>query len=434
MGESVLAVGGGASSFFPRTDGVLRVEGVDFDEIADAVGTPAYVYSAGAVRTQYQLLERALAGGPHRIHYSVKANGNLALLRLMRELGAGVDIVSGGEMYRALAAGYAGSDIVFSGVGKSERELETACDVGVHLINVESADEVERLSVVAAARGVVAPVGIRVNPNVAVDTPHPYTRTGEGAHKFGVPVDRVVALARRVAALPGLRLVGVGMHIGSQISETEPYQRGVDRLLGLVAEIRAAGVGGDLAYLDLGGGLAVSYDGGVGADVAAWGRIVTGAARSAGLALIVEPGRFLVANAGVLLTRVLYRKRVSGKTFVITDGGMTELLRPSHYQAYHRIEAVVARPTASVVDVCGPVCESGDFLALDREVDDVEPNDLLVVHSAGAYGFVMASTYNARPRAPEVLVDGARWAVVRRRETYDDLVSHELAPPEWRSA
>ena len=190
----------------------------------------------------------------------------------------------------------------------------------------------------------------------------------------------------------------------------------------------------DLEYLDLGGGLAVSYNGEPGADVARWGRIATAAARATGLSLIVEPGRFLVANAGVLLTRVLYRKRVSGKSFVIADGGMTELLRPSHYQAYHRIEAVVARRTASVVDVCGPVCESGDFLALDRELDDVEPGDLLVVHSAGAYGFVMASTYNARPRAPEVLVDGARWAVVRRRETYDDLVSHELAPPQWRSA
>jgi diaminopimelate decarboxylase len=401
--------------------------------IAAGVGTPAYVYDAGHVRTQYAALDGALAGTPHRVHYSVKANGNLAILRLLRELGAGVDIVSGGELFRALQAGFSGADIVFSGVGKNEREMQDAVDAGVLLVNVESAAEVDRLDAVARAAGRLVQVGIRVNPDVSVDTPHPYTRTGEGGMKFGVPADEVLPLVARAQAMTGVQVAGLGVHIGSQIADVEPYREASERLLALIEKVRASGCR-TLKYLDLGGGLAVSYNGEPGADVQAWGSIATAAARKAGLSLIVEPGRFLVANAGFLLTSVLYRKQSGDKTYVITDAGMTELLRPSHYDAYHRIEAVVPRATRSVVDVCGPVCESGDFLALDRELDDVEPGDLLVVHSAGAYGFVMSSTYNARPRPAEVLVDGQRWAVVRARESYDDLVQHEMATPQWRQA
>jgi diaminopimelate decarboxylase len=401
--------------------------------IAADVGTPTYVYDAEYVRAQFAALTRALAGAPHRVHYSVKANGNLGILRLLRDLGAGVDIVSGGELYRAHQAGFTGGDIVFSGVGKTARELRGAVDAGVLLVNVESADELTRLDAAAQAAGAVAQVGIRVNPDITVDTPHPYTRTGEGSMRFGVPADQVLPLVERARTMAGVRVAGLGVHIGSQIADTEPYRHAAERLVALVADVRRTGYDG-LHFLDLGGGLAVSYDHEPGADVDAWGAIATDAARRTGLALIVEPGRFLVANAGVLLTSVLYRKQSGDKTYVITDAGMTELLRPSHYDAYHRIEAVVPRVTRSVVDVCGPVCESGDFLALDRELDDVESGDLLTVHSAGAYGFVMSSTYNARPRPAEVLVDGARWAVVRERETYQDLVQHEMATPHWRQA
>jgi diaminopimelate decarboxylase len=401
--------------------------------IAAGVGTPCYVYSADHVRAQFAALNEALSGVPHRVHYSVKANGNLALLRLLRGLGAGVDIVSGGELYRARQAGFTGADIVFSGVGKNERELRDAVDAGVLLVNVESADELDRLDTVAQAAGKVVQVGIRVNPDVSVDTPHPYTRTGEGSMRFGVPSDEVLPLIARARTMRGIRVAGLGVHIGSQIADTEPYRCAAARLLALIAEVRRTGYDA-LHFLDLGGGLAVSYDDEPGVDVRAWGVIAADAATEAGLALIVEPGRFLVANAGILLTSVLYRKRSGDKTYVITDAGMTELLRPSHYDAYHRIEAVVPRATRSVVDVCGPVCETGDFLALDRELDDVEPGDLLIVHSAGAYGFVMASTYNARPRPAEVLVEGTKWAVVRERETYDDLVQHEMATPHWREA
>jgi len=424
VGESVLAG-------FTRADGALACDAVPLSAIADAVGTPTYVYSASVIRARHAALTGALGSTPHRIHFSVKANGNLAVLRLLHGLGAGVDIVSGGELYRARCAGFAGSDVVFSGVGKSDDELRDAIAARVLMVNVESADEVERLDALARERGVVVDLGIRVNPDVSAETPHPYTRTGEGSMRFGVPADAVPALVERTRVLAGVRLVGIGMHIGSQIASTVPYEQAAAKMLAVVAGVRRAGVD-TLAYLDLGGGLAVSYGGEPGGDVEAYARVVSGAARAAGLTLVLEPGRFLVADAGILLTRVLYRKRSGAKTYVITDAGMTDLLRPSHYQAYHAVEPVVPRAGRDLVDVCGPVCESGDFLALDRELEAVEPGDLLVVRTAGAYGFVMASNYNARPRPAEVMVDGGRWAVVRVRETTADLVAHESATPDWR--
>jgi diaminopimelate decarboxylase len=407
--------------------------------IADAVGTPVYVYGADPIRRQYAALDAALAGLPHRIHYSVKANGSVALLRLLRELGAGVDVVSGGELYLARRAGFGGDDIVFGGVGKTAREIGEALDVGVQLINAESEDEVMLINELAAARGAVARVGLRVNPEVTVDTPHAYTRTGERGSKFGVPVYEAVAVAGRLLGrgLANVRLAGLDMHIGSQIAGVEPYERALARLLDVVRELRADGAGKGLEFLDIGGGLAVSYGGGDGIDVSSFSRTVTSAVGPTGLTLLLEPGRFLVGNAGLLLTRVLYRKQSGGKTYVVTDAGMTELLRPSHYQAYHRIDVIAAtrRPQETprtTVDVVGPVCESGDFFALDRELDRADPGDLLAIHSAGAYGFAMASNYNARVRPPEVLVDGDRYAVVRVRETYDDLVRHEVDPPlDW---
>jgi diaminopimelate decarboxylase len=374
-------------------------------------------------------MDQALSTVPHRLHYSVKANGNLGILRLLRSLGSGADIVSAGELYRAQLAGFSGGDIVFSGVGKSDRELAEAVDAGVLLINIESPRELDVLDQLGRDAGKPVSIGIRVNPEVAVETPHPYTRTGERSARFGIPYDQVVPLVKRIRSLPGLRLISLGMHIGSQVTLSEPYARGAERLVALTKQVRDG-----LRYLDVGGGLAVSYGDGPSGDVQAFGRIATSAAASLSLSLIVEPGRYIVANAGLLLTRVLDRKRSAHKTYVITDAGMTELLRPSHYNAYHRIESVFPKPTRSMVDICGPVCESGDFFALDRELDDVGSGDLLAVHSVGAYGFVMSSNYNARTRAPEVMTDGGRYAVVRERETYDDLVRHEVGPAVWRSA
>lgn len=416
---------------FPRDADGLRCEGIRLAVIAAEVGTPAYVYSSAAVREQYSTLRQALDGIDARLHYSVKANSSIALLGLLRDLGAGLDIVSGGELFRALKAGFSGADIVFSGVGKTEREMEEALRAEVLLFNVESEDELRVLDKVAERLRVKARVALRVNPEVLVDTPHPYTRTGEKGMKFGIPFDEALSVGKIAAALPNVRLLGLDMHVGSQISQFAPYEVGLQRLLHLRREIeRETGV--TLEYLDIGGGLAVTYDAERTVDVAHFGEVIRALVGGSGLKVILEPGRFLVGNAGVLLTRVLYRKRSGGKEFIITDAGMTDLLRPSHYNAFHRIEAVNPTGRTTVADVVGPVCESGDFLALDRQIDDAQPGHLLAVKSTGAYGFVMASNYNSRPRPVEVLVDGDRFGVITKRETYDDLVRNEHFQPEWR--
>jgi diaminopimelate decarboxylase len=408
-----------------------RCDDIELEQLARAVGTPAYVYSATHIREQYRRLAGALSGATHRIHYSVKANSSLAILALLRELGAGVDIVSGGELERALLAGYAGRDVVFSGVGKTEQELREALDADVLLFNVESEAELHQLDRIARATGRTAPVALRVNPEVTVDTPHPYTRTGERGMKFGIPYDEALDVARRAVRMPGIALRGVDMHIGSQVTALDPYEEGMRRLLELVAALRDLGCR-DLQYLDVGGGLAVTYENELPTKPEAFAATVVPQAVASGLTLIVEPGRYLVGNAGVLLTRVLYRKRSGGREYVITDAGMNDLLRPSHYQAYHHISAARPSGATETYDVVGPVCESGDFFALNRTMDAVREGDLLVVHSAGAYGFVMASNYNSRPRPPEVLVEGDRYAIIRERETYDDLVRHERTTPDWR--
>lgn len=413
--------------------GVLTVEGLELRALADAVGTPVYVYSAAHVREQYRALDAALAGVPHRIHYSVKANGNLALLALLRSLGAGVDIVSSGELVRALAAGFGGADVVFSGVGKTREEMRAALATGVGLLNVESEEELDTLAEVARAEGRPAPVGIRVNPEVTVDT-HPYTTTGSKGKKFGVPHDEVEALARRAARTAGLRLRGLAMHVGSQVTDVAPFAAGLERLLDLVRRLRAGGVA-TLEVLDVGGGLGIRYrDTDTPLDVAAYAAAVVPQVKAAGLRLVVEPGRFLVGNAGVLLTRVLYRKRSGGRRIAVIDAGMTDLIRPSHYQAWHEIavDGGAGRPHVHY-DVVGPICETGDFFALDRDLPALEQGDLLVVRGAGAYGFVMTSTYNARPRPPELLVDGDRFAVVRERESPDAMLAGEHAAPAWQA-
>jgi diaminopimelate decarboxylase len=433
VGESVLSAGAAAPAEpgFPFVDGVLHCDAVPAPVIAEAAGTPTYVYSAGMIRRQYRRLDAAFARVPHRIHYSVKANSNLAILRLLQAEGAGVDIVSGGELYRAREAGFAGGDVVFSGVGKLARELHEALAAGVRVVNVESEGELLLLDRVARERGVVAPVALRVNPEVAVDNPHEYIRTGEKGHKFGIPFDDVPRVARETRDLPNLELVGLDMHIGSQIASWEPYDAALARLVALLVRVRADGAR-DVRYLDVGGGLAVTYDDEAPADVQRFAAGVIEATKGLDVTLILEPGRYLVAESGILLTEVLFRKRSGGKEYVITDAGMNDLLRPSHYEAFHRIDAVRPSGDEVVADVVGPVCESGDFLALDRRTDDARPGALLAVRTTGAYGFSMASNYNSRPRPAEVLVDGDRFAVVTERERYEDLVRQERASLEWR--
>jgi diaminopimelate decarboxylase len=430
VGEVVLtAVSNKIAAHAARATG--RCEDVDLERLARTVGTPAYVYSGSHVRSQYRRLADALAPVRHRIHYSVKANSSLAMLALVRELGAGVDIVSGGELHRALRAGFQGKDVVFSGVGKTERELREALTADVLLFNVESEAELAQLDRIAQDMQRRAPVALRVNPEVTVDTPHPYTRTGERGMKFGIPYDEALGVAKRALRMRGIALRGVDMHIGSQVTQLDPYTEGMARLLELVAELRAAGCK-DLEFLDVGGGLAVTYENEIPTDPGDFAAAVIPSALESRLTLIVEPGRYLVGNAGILLTRVLYRKRSGGREYVITDAGMNDLLRPSHYQAYHHISGTRVAGSSETYDVVGPVCESGDFFALNRTMDAVAEGDLLVIHSAGAYGFVMASNYNSRPRPPEVLVEGDRFAIVRERETYDDLVRHETEVPVWR--
>jgi diaminopimelate decarboxylase len=414
--------------------GILGFDPALLRAIAERVGTPAYVYSVNLIRAQYHALDDALQGSRHRICYSVKANGNLGVLRVLQSLGAGADIVSVGELRRVLAAGFDPDAIVFSGVGKTQGELEEAIRARVGFLNIESSSELDVVLAVARAVGSPATIGIRVNPDVATET-HPYTKTGERTAKFGIPFDEVVAVAGRVAAAPPLRLRALAMHLGSQITDVQPYHRGTAKLLELVTAIRASGIG-TLEALDVGGGLGVRYHNEKAPSPAAFAAAVLPAVQAAGLGLLCEPGRFLVANAGVLLTRVLYRKHAGGKEFVIVDAGMTDFVRPSHYNAHHDIVPLTDgnggdrqdRPE-EVVSVVGPICESGDFLALDRKLPEVRPGDYLAVLGTGAYGFVMSSTYNARPRPPEVVVEGDRYYVARQRETLDDLLRGESAEP-----
>lgn len=419
---------------FSRADNALHVEGVSLETIAREVGTPAFIYSAGHVRARYEALNAAMSDFPHRVHYSLKANACRGLLGVLLHEGSGVDVVSGGELYRALAAGFTPKDIIFGGVGKTADELREGIAAGVKMINVESLAEIELANQIAESLGKRVSIGLRVNPEVAVESAHKYTKTGEKGHKFGIPHDDVEHAARVAASLRHVRLVGIGMHVGSQLRSLDAHRAGAERLLALVDSVkRIPGV--ELAYLDIGGGLPVRYDNESEADVSGFAIIARDAATRSGLEILVEPGRFMVANAGVLLTQVLYRKRTGGTEFVVCDAGMTELLRPSHYDAYHRIEAVTREDSSPsvVADVVGPVCESGDFFARGRNVPDVQPGELLAIHSVGAYGFVMASHYNARRRPAEVLVDGARWAVATQRESYEDLVRQERQSLEWRS-
>ncbi len=411
-----------------RDDGTLWLGGVALEEIAQAVGTPAFVYNAGAVRSRFASLARALAPLDHRICYAVKANGSLALLRVLRDLCAGADIVSAGELRRVLAAGFDPERVVFSGVGKTRDELAEACAARIGQINLESLEELETLARVAELSEARIRVGIRVNPDVTLST-HPYLTTGTAAAKFGIPADLVVDTARRVAAHPRLELTGLAMHLGSQLLDTAPYLKGATRLVEFVLQVRAAGIT-TLRALDIGGGLGIRYKDEEPLAPERLAATIRPLVSGLGLALHLEPGRYLVGSAGVLLATALYRKHSGGKDFVVVDAGMNDLVRPSHYHAHH--EVVVLRDRGRElrpVDVVGPICETGDFLALERPLPAVEPGERVAILCAGAYGFVMGSTYNARPRPPEVLVDEGSFGVARPREDLDDLFRGEVVSP-----
>jgi diaminopimelate decarboxylase len=401
---------------------------VSLVEIAEQAGTPAFVYNAEAIRERYRTLDAALTRVPHRICFAVKANSNLAVLRILRDLGAGADIVSAGEMARALRAGFAPEHIVFSGVGKTADELRAAVRAGVAHLNVESRAELELIGRIAEAEGVDVRVGIRVNPDVTTET-HPYISTGKSGIKFGLPTDQVVPAAEYVLEHPRLELTTLAMHLGSQLVDTEPFRQGIGRLLELLDRLRRVGMT-TIRVLDIGGGLGIRYSDERSMEPEEFAAAVLPLLAPTGLTVYLEPGRFLVGSAGVLLTRVLYRKHSGGKEFVVVDAGMNDLVRPSHYQAYHEIVELVShdRPGGRA-DVVGPVCETGDFLALDRVLPGLEAGEGLAVLGAGAYGFVMASNYNSRPRPPEIIVDGGKWWVARPREQVESLFDSERLSP-----
>lgn len=405
-------------------NGSLHGDGIPLDAIARATGTPVYVYSGGTIRAAVAGLDGAFAGYPHTVHFALKANSTLAILRLLRGLGCSADANSGGEIEAARRAGFEPSQIVFTGVGKTRDELDLAVALGVKAINIESDGEAERIDAIARARGVKARVALRVNPDIDPNT-HAHISTGLRFNKFGVPLEFAAPLLRRLAGLPGLEPIGIHVHLGSQIVDVEPLGRAARALADLATEVRAAGV--PLQHIDLGGGLGIAYDGRTAADPARYAAAVLPAIRETGLHLIIEPGRYLVAPAGVLIGSVADTKAYEGSPrFVILDTGMTELIRPMLYEAYHRIVAVTPRPGAELpTEIVGPLCETSDTLGHDRRLGPVEVGDLIAVLDAGAYGFVMASNYNRRRFPAEVLVDGGEWRVIRRRQTFDDMFATE---------
>lgn len=408
---------------FQYLDGILHGEEVPLDRIAEKVGTPVYVYSRRTLCDHYRRLDQAFAEVPHLICYSVKANSNLGVLSVLAREGAGADIVSGGELYRALKAGIPPEKIVFAGIGKTVEEIAYALRSGILMFNVESEDELLLLDRVAAETGRRADIALRVNPDVDPGT-HPYIATGMKEAKFGIDMEEAPAVYERAASLKNVRVVGIHQHIGSQITEVEPFRDSLERTGELVRSLRERGL--DIRYINIGGGFGIPYDEEEVPYPMDYARALAPVLKEHGCTVILETGRMIVGNAGVLVTRVLYRKRSGNKRFLVVDAAMNDLIRPSLYGSFHRILPVVdSGREEETVDVVGPVCESGDFLARDRSLPRAEPGELLAVMSAGAYGFVMSSNYNSRRRAAEVMVDGRDFLVVRERESLDDLVRGE---------
>ena len=413
---------------FHYHDGVLHVENVPLSTIAERFGTPCYVYSRATLERHWHAFDDAFAGHPHLVCFAVKANSNLGVLNTLARLGSGFDIVSGGELERVLAAGGDPNKVVFSGVGKQAGEMRRALEVGIRCFNIESAAELERLNEVAGNMGRVAPVALRVNPDVDAQT-HPYISTGLRENKFGVAIDEAVALYQRAQNLPHIHVSGVDCHIGSQLTKLAPFLDALDRVLALVD--RLAGDGIKIDHLDLGGGLGVRYNDETPPDPASYAQALLARLQDRPYEIFIEPGRAIAANAGVLLTRVEYLKPSEAKNFAVIDAAMNDLIRPALYQAWQQIVTVEEHPegTRGIYDLVGPVCETGDFLGKQRELI-LRPGSLLAVRSSGAYGFTMASNYNTRPRTPEILVDGDQVHLVRRRETVSELFAGESILPD----
>jgi len=418
---------------FAYVDGVLHAEDVPLPQVAARVGTPFYCYSESTIRRHYEVFSKALSDFDALVCYAMKASSNQAILQILGSLGAGADVVSGGELARALRAGIAPHKITFSGVGKTAAEIEAALDAKIFCFNVESEPELEAISAIAAARGTRARVALRVNPDVDAKT-HVKIATGKAENKFGVPLSRAREVYAHAARLPGLEIAGVDVHIGSQLTDLAPFDAAFALLAELVRDLRADGH--SIAHADLGGGLGVPYRLGEDPDSyhpERYAAVVRRHFADLGCRLVLEPGRLIVANAGILVTRVLYVKQGEAKTFVIVDAGMNDLIRPTLYDAWHEIAPVVEDALAPriVADVVGPVCETGDYLAHGRELPRPKPGDLLAVLTAGAYGAVQSCAYNSRPLAAEVLVEGARYAEVRPRQRIEELIGLDRLPP-WR--
>ncbi len=433
---------------FQYRQGRLFCEQVDLAEVAERFGTPTYVYSAGTILDHYGRLNAALAPLDHLICYAVKANSNRAILKLLADAGAGFDIVSGGELYRVLAAGGEPGKCTFAGVGKSPEEIAYALEQGVYSFNVESEAELEQINRIATARGMRAPIALRANPDVASHT-HQYISTGTSENKFGIALDRLLPVYERAAGLSHIEIVGVQMHIGSQITEAKPFANAIQKMTPLVRQLKSRF---GIRFFSIGGGMGIIYRRALESGSGKWWhdhggepsafsvRDYSGAIvpplRDLAIQILIEPGRFLVGNAGVLLTRIRYIKQTGQKKFAIIDAGMNDLIRPALYRSYHEIVPLREASRSDgmeKIDIVGPVCESGDFLALDREMPELREGDLLAVMSAGAYGFVMASNYNSRPLPAEALVRGDQVALIRKRQTWDDLTRGEIEP-EWISA
>jgi diaminopimelate decarboxylase len=413
------------TTHFPYRHGRLHCEGVSLAALADAVGTPAYVYSKASILESYRAYDAAFADVPHVVCYAVKANSNLGVIATLAREGAGADIVSGGELQRALRAGVPPGKIIFSGVGKTRDEMRDALKADILMFNVESLGELRVLDEVAREMGTRAPIALRVNPDVDPHT-HKYISTGLKTSKFGIPYTQALAAYEQAAKLPGLHVIGAQMHIGSQLTKSTPFADATARVAALVKALRERRI--EISIVDVGGGLGIRYHDETPPSHREYATVLLPALQELGVTVLLEPGRSIVGNAGALLTRVLYHKATDTKNFVVVDAAMNDLIRPAFYDSYHEI-LPVAEPRAGAVketaDVVGPICESGDFFAKDRELLRPEEGDLFALMSAGAYGFVMASNYNTRPRPVEVLVDGDRYTIVRRRETFEDLVAGE---------
>ncbi len=417
---------------FEYRNGEMFAEDVPLKRIAQEVGTPAYVYSLATLKRHFQVFDQAFVKVPHIVCFSVKANSNLAVLRLFAKQGSGFDIVSGGELFRALKAGGDPKKIVFSGVGKKKEEIEYALNAGILMFNVESDEELAALNEIAAGAGKKAPISLRVNPDVDPQT-HPYISTGMKKAKFGVDIKRSLETYKKAMALRHIDVVGVDCHIGSQLTSVTPFVDALAKVREYLDRVLAGEMkkeGAQIRYLDLGGGLGINYHDETPPLPHDYAKAIIDGLQGVDITLILEPGRVIVGNAGILLTEVQYIKETDTKKFVIVDAGMNDLIRPALYGSYQAIQPVTeSRGEKIVADVVGPICESGDFLAKDREIARPRRHDLLAVMSAGAYGFTMASNYNSHPKPPEVLVEGDRYHIVRKRETLEDLINGEMIPP-----